>query len=63
MFLDQYPDQTKQLLMLRSLSRTQEGSNLDVGDMTSEGHVASCLMNTSPETSRIRYQRSLLGLL
>ena len=39
MFLDQHTDQTKQLLMLRFLSRVQEGSNLDLGDMASGGNV------------------------
>jgi hypothetical protein len=39
MFLDEQSDQAKQLLMLWSLSRAQEGSNLDVGDMASGGNV------------------------
>jgi hypothetical protein len=39
MLLDEHPDQTKQLLKFWSLSRTQEGSNLDVSDMASGGNV------------------------
>ena len=39
MLLNQHPDQAKQLLMLRSLSRAQECSNFDVGDMASGGNV------------------------
>jgi hypothetical protein len=39
MFLDEHSNETKQLLMLWSPSRAQEGSNLDVGHMTSGGNV------------------------
>jgi hypothetical protein len=39
MFLNEHSDQTKQLLMLWSPSRIQEGSNFYVSDMASGGDV------------------------